>query len=68
LFRPRFYSKRKFHPVCDPFGATDGELTIAMGQEDPLRLSAKAALKDRKMVRVEPVDPATYSTMVQRSK
>ncbi len=44
------------------------KLTIAVGEDEPLHLTAKATVKDEQLIRIEPVDPALYSTMVERSR
>lgn len=44
------------------------KLTLSLGEDEPLHLTAKGTLKDGQIVRVEPVDPAAYSAMVQRSR
>ena len=42
-------------------------LTLRVGEAEPLHLTAKGTIKDGQIMRVEPVDPAAYSTMVERS-
>ena len=42
--------------------------TIKVGESDPMHPTAKGTVKDGQIIRVEPVDQAVYSTMVERSK
>ena len=44
------------------------QLTLAVGDDEPLQMTAKGTLLDGRLIRVEPVDPAVYSTMVERSR
>ncbi|MFQ5930643.1 MAG: hypothetical protein ACE5MK_13195 [Acidobacteriota bacterium] len=44
------------------------KLTITVGEDEPLHPTAKGTVKDGQLVRVEPVDPAVYSRMIERSK
>jgi len=42
-------------------------LTITIGDDEPLDMAAKGTLRDGRLTRVEPIDPAVYSRMVERS-
>ena len=42
--------------------------TLAVGESEPLHPTAKGTVKDGRIIRVEPVDQAVYSTMVERSR
>lgn len=42
--------------------------TMTVGDEEPLDTAAKGTLKEGRLVRVEPLDPAVYSAIVERSK
>jgi len=44
------------------------EVTVAVAGEEPLHMAAKGTLREGRLVRVEPVDPAVYSSLVERSK
>jgi len=44
------------------------KLTVHVGEDDPLHMTAKGTVKDGQLVRVEPVDPAAYSRLVERSE
>ena len=44
------------------------KLTITVGEDAPLHMAAKGTLRDGRLVRVEPVDPSVYSTIVERSR
>ena len=44
------------------------KLTITVGEDAPLHMAAKGTLRDGRLVRVEPVDPTVYSTIVERSR
>jgi hypothetical protein len=41
-------------------------LTITFAEGEQLHLSSKSTIKDGQLFRVEPVDPAAYSKLVQR--
>jgi hypothetical protein len=43
-------------------------VTITVPGAEPLYLTSKGTVRDGRLVRVEPVDPAAYSTMVERSR
>jgi hypothetical protein len=54
-------------------GSAEGDLiyyklTITLPEGEPMRLAAKGTVKDDQVIRVEPMDPAVYSTMVARSR
>lgn len=42
-------------------------LVLAVGDDDPLKMTARGTIRDGQLIRVEPVDPDVYSTMVRRS-
>ena len=44
------------------------KVTITVGEDAPMHLTAKGHLKDGQIIRVAPVDPAAYATMVERSR
>jgi hypothetical protein len=44
------------------------KITITVSDEEPLHLTAKGTVKDGQIIRVEPVDAAVYSKMVERSR
>lgn len=44
------------------------KLTVTVGDGEHLHMTAKGALRDGRLVRVEPVDPSVYSTMVEQSR
>ena len=43
-------------------------VTVNVPGAEPMRLTAVGTLRDGRMVRVEPVDPAAYASLVERSK
>ena len=60
--------------VISDFEVTEGEgdsiyykVTVTPAGGHPMHLAARGTLKDGQLLRVEPVDPAAYSEMVQRS-
>ena len=44
------------------------KMTLNVPGEQPLSLAARGTLKDGRLFRVEPVDPAQYSALVDRSR
>lgn len=61
--------------VASDFEITGGEgdtiyykVTITAGDDEPLHLAATGTLEDGRLIRVEPMDPAAYSTMIERSR
>ena len=44
------------------------KLTITLGEDEPLHMAAKGTLREGRLVRVEPVDPTVYATLVERAR
>ena len=44
------------------------ELDLGVPGEETMHLTAKGTLKDGRMVRVDPIDPARYSELVEHSR
>lgn len=44
------------------------KVTIAVGDHEPLHLTSKATVKDGQIIRVEPSDPAEFTTLAGRSR
>ena len=42
--------------------------TVSVEGDDPMHLTAKGTLEDGRLLRVEPVDPAAYSDLVDHSR
>lgn len=43
-------------------------VTINMGDDEPMHLTAKGTVREGQLALVEPIDPGAYSAMVDRSK
>ena len=44
------------------------QLTIDVGDDDPLQMRATGTIRDGRLARVEPLNPDAYSEMVDRSR
>jgi hypothetical protein len=57
-----------FEVKSEDAGSAYYKVTISVEGEEPMHLTAKAALEDGRLLRVEPVDPAAYSDLVDHSR
>ncbi len=57
-----------FEVTGEEGGTFSYRFTMTVGEGEPLDTAAKGTLKDGRLVRVEPLDPAVYSAIVERSK